>query len=1553
MARFRALIRAVPDGWRDAPSGGRLANLSLVVLPHALADPADLKRWPRHVAGQPLTVWTRGRPGSPEYNPPTPQPIQIRIAPPPNDALAMWERIFEGQFDVLKQVLEKDQGPGATREAAEAASATVRSYDGDELASAIESAVYGEAATSLAAGIGTQRATFAGVKPFGGAIAPGGLAGIRTMLFADEGVGTPIGELLAARGDETVGGVPGRTWHELLGHTRVSGDAVWAKAISDAYKGSAPDYAALKKRFEDLRIAVPAGAPRDRMVQVLAAQVMTDPDTWQKGALADPVLKTHVQALVARYRLAVRSISRPPRDPVSIEDAVRRKLTGILAQPGLARYLGLVADAYFAQPRDATPFLVAVTEKDLPGGALEGSEVWSAARWVDKLGLLPATRAELGADEAGREHVDGLLNLRAAALDGSGTPRFAVTTLQQRTAIEALGQQAKAALATQAQGAATSASPRLPELRTAGLALIDRSRKQAVEREINQNKSRDRERIVYSEDLLVGYRIDVGLQTNGGVVVWRSLVEREVEYFGVTATPLDGSVPPQAAGRDARREHGYVRPLVQEGTDAKEVIAFQTIVTWPGGSLAVSSGPSKAFVTDPAIDLAASVTRRIPDAAKPGTTQAAGDLRGLMPLRFGRSYHLGVRLAFQNGAGLSLTEAEAQYRTRTTITDAVTFRRFEEIQSPTPLVVKGDPLLGARKRGDTMTQLVVRGAGAIQRKLKPPAVTSELVGYHGVADGLAALPGAILATELAATVADLSGVQQTATEGADSQVAKYAYYPDPLAEMCCFALVREGRAPGDLTRDGGAVASTAVVEMNPRGEWPRKARLVNLTVKGGDRWPRAQMRSDEKGVTVDIAPGEEFELWCWSAPRAQVAFDEHRFFEGVRQVAIDYRQPSLADGDLTTAIAASEGADDDAPASDRTDAFDALISQLSPRIVVSTTSWNPEADGRYRFAVAAPRAGLATATVFRLVNPVERPAAPRFEANGQRSLNAVRLLKAPTTAPDAKESLALWQGFLKDYKMRLGQVGATRSYFAGELQVDRAATGRVRLEGMWEDFSDDVAVVRGQAVPGGTQEAGWTFRSLPRRAELIAFDNDQRTVRRSDGYGDVVLNVDGSGAERLLSFDFGDARARRMDVRIIARSRYTEFYEPAEGDLPDRFESASADTRELWVPATVRPPPPILRGPEVLPLFRFRTVRTETGFDIERDMFLRIYLERPWYESGQGELLALVCGSAKLFGKDSTEQAQISRTERDRPVSALDGNRVEPFVTRRGHDPIYSSGRLSRWLIVDNVKVLSSADGVLRTPVLRNGLSLPYRPEPTADDPNPTPASELVSIFGFEPNFDERTGTWRCDAFVDPDQAYAPFLRLSLARYQEQAIAGQELSEPAVTWAKLAPRRRMSVTFVTRDGKRVVRLAVRGQGYFSANAGELDVPRVHVPSLRVTLMKSSRSGGAGGWTAWPDEDEDTITPYEKLAAVDTGEAVWSDIEFTLPAVGADERLGLLVTEFGYMAADGEPGEKDQLRMSHRTFVSLIDLQTGMAWSRDADQAPGQNPAAVPGGENPK
>lgn len=199
---------------------------------------------------------------------------------------------------------------------------------------------------------------------------------------------------------------------------------------------------------------------------------------------------------------------------------------------------------------------------------------------------------------------------------------------------------------------------------------------------------------------------------------------------------------------------------------------------------------------------------------------------------------------------------------------------------------------------------------------------------------------------------------------------------------------------------------------------------------------------------------------------------------------------------------------------------------------------------------------------------------------------------------------------------------------------------------------------------------------------------------------------------------------------------------------------------------------------------------------------LRVYLERPWWSSGEGELLGVLVRPPDL-------------------ASGGFGVPVDPVhATQWGMDPVFASRQAN----------LPSLAAFPRATVSALGLSLPG-------------VRGVVHVAGHPVAYDRERDLWFCDIDVDAGDSYFPFIRLALARFQPHSIAGAELSAVVrAEFAQLTPDRFASV--VLPPGAPTTRGVTVFGRTFSRSGGRAVASGIH--EMQVTVQRRD--------TTLPDED---------------------------------------------------------------------------------------------------
>jgi hypothetical protein len=217
--------------------------------------------------------------------------------------------------------------------------------------------------------------------------------------------------------------------------------------------------------------------------------------------------------------------------------------------------------------------------------------------------------------------------------------------------------------------------------------------------------------------------------------------------------------------------------------------------------------------------------------------------------------------------------------------------------------------------------------------------------------------------------------------------------------------------------------------------------------------------------------------------------------------------------------------------------------------------------------------------------------------------------------------------------------------------------------------------------------------------------------------------------------EFGDTKYRSVTYRAVATTRFGDCFPASAGDSPDLTRTSAEFVVDVLNTAT----PPRPRIAYIVPMFAWHREGTadEQGFTSERAAGgLRVYLEGPWFASGEGELLGVALS-----------------------------------LTEWARDPLWET------------------DALPPAPVGPDFLNA-VRTTESVWVPDRGP---VVTMAGFRVDRDEH-GRHYCDIGLNPARSYFPFVRLALTRFQPNSIRGAE-SSPAVfaDFTQLTPQRAVSV----------------------------------------------------------------------------------------------------------------------------------------------------------------
>lgn len=341
------------------------------------------------------------------------------------------------------------------------------------------------------------------------------------------------------------------------------------------------------------------------------------------------------------------------------------------------------------------------------------------------------------------------------------------------------------------------------------------------------------------------------------------------------------------------------------------------------------------------------------------------------------------------------------------------------------------------------------------------------------------------------------------------------------------------------------------------------------------------------------------------------------------------------------------------------------------------------------------------------------------------------------------------------------------------------STGKFEIEARWHEWTDDLA----KPAPERVEHRG-------QLGEVLLPENAPNVFTLAGAINAQVVDPARPRA-RADRHELGDTRFRLIEYRVRATTRFREYLPPS------LYEDREKVTRlgpialgpAMTTGADDDPGAPVLHDPAgskahtlvrasappddprvlyVVPTFRW----AHDGPADERTVTrwgngLRVWLDRPWFSSGDGELLGvIIAGNGARFT--------------DIPAA------MQTVVTQWGLDPLWDTALPKTRTRAQDFPARVADEAV---PLLE-------RPERNA-----------VHVVGHRVHWDGGRGLWYCDIELNPGASYMPFVRLALVRYQPHAIGGAKVSKVVLAeFAQVLPRRRATV----KVSDRTVNLTLRG-----------------------------------------------------------------------------------------------------------------------------------------------
>jgi len=1127
----------------------------------------------------------------------------------------------------------------------------------------------------------------------------------------------------------------------------------------------------------------------------------------------------------------------------------------------------------------------------------------------------------------------GVVRLRdSRAFAGASEPRFRIEVIDGIAGMTSRRRALQATLSAIANGVDEASVPHgEPGLRTAGLMLLDTEA--IVPMHMREMRAAEPPPelgdivLHYAEDLVDGYRVDLvspkgNLYPAGARTLRYDVIEAALQAPQPIVPPAAAAAPGPAAAPAAaaaypfapfeRRDDGYITPMARVFTapetdkspEQDYLIASEVLLNWDGANIGMPLPHDYNPVAAPETpgDTRAAVRANLP-------CKISYDFVGGRPgpiLRAGEAYRYLLRARKPNGSSVPLAVAQrlaVEHAIGAPGSGAYVFAPVEAAPAPVVLIDPNDlPGRGSLEAldGPSPQTIVLRRKESVVRYIVAPRTGFEEAERLGEFDPV------------------LAGSEKAAQERAGRGAYRY--------------LRREadkGNFPGARTGAAAAQGKPNYLLFDPlKAEDPRLEPFhVDSSICSiGTRLSPTRATSPFAVTRTSVGPGLEFWKRDAAAKRSRAqGFDP----AAVVPVKIVFYASDDAAGSRVTRLPDAQIA---VPGG--TLAIPALQVNVAPSDTLRFELWTNRtaravlAQPSFRSALAKARAAGGTSGAAHLAGADNGDAAAREDwwatlssvmrmgpLSDVLAFDVSHAIETPDGSMLAIESLqsaamANEDTFLASVGaggLLAGERGANAVFSKGKILVDRQAMCAVWAQAMWREVTGKTRVFRTAAAEKPhhlDQPKLWDYRDDPVSFRLFGIDDlpaidarlgeDRQAFRKRANL--VDLEKDERGAPRALSAEFKCDVSRRMLVRLRCRSRFlTNNSDPESGIAEalteaecratldrlkedgwrDKFDAAELNTglnagrgtRWIVLQATRRPAPPsILRDKGA---FYQRRVYQLPGANAKRlEHVYRCWLGQDWFDSGEGEMLAIVCRKPNSGPIKPWLRPQLSIWGGDmaaEPNARLGPDNAEPYF-------------------LSEDQFLGTAGKAFATMYQRD------------DDSSGTVQEEQeVQLALLRPKFDHGHGRWYCDIAVRDLGAFKIGLRLSLARYQRNALPRCRLSKTVRAdgfmlhqpWTFSATASGDKVT-VTATGPAYVKRAPMVTGLSGGIQEQLDTLP---PRIVVELERLSASGQPLPVIDRLGQIVSVVSGDEAFSRVTQSRDLPNQLRWTLPLVIPKEEIG--------------------------------------------------------------
>lgn len=391
---------------------------------------------------------------------------------------------------------------------------------------------------------------------------------------------------------------------------------------------------------------------------------------------------------------------------------------------------------------------------------------------------------------------------------------------------------------------------------------------------------------------------------------------------------------------------------------------------------------------------------------------------------------------------------------------------------------------------------------------------------------------------------------------------------------------------------------------------------------------------------------------------------------------------------------------------------------------------------------------------------------------------------------------------LRGLEVLLRPWGRSIAALSGLVDVHGSSTDTLVVRGRWQEWVDDPSAPAPVLAKKSDVVVRSSVGALERTGVLYLYDfQPTGALAAAFGNGGIAFH-------RAIQ-TFEDTHHRRVTYVPSGTTRYAEYFDPSE--IPDGEDPVlEGEPVVLDVLSSARPAAPTVL--DAVPLLRWESQAEPAdpfGWRRIRRSGVRLWLARPWFSSGDGELLGVLVFDTDEWVRDPEPNGPWKH--RQKPVQAPDGATslwaADPIATHGGPSSLPTLPPLLglEHLLVDLAEATAEQAFQVVPPIDGRPLGSSNRAWPQRHGSPVAVAARVplldvnthpeARVLGYVPVFDEQSKRWYVDIAMEETPALWPFVRLAVARWQPHSIEGAELSAITLAgWVQPLPTRTLTVT---------------------------------------------------------------------------------------------------------------------------------------------------------------